>query len=265
MRDTHTDREDGMAGGFIVTGGSRGIGAAIAKGAGARGWRVCVNYRAGEAQAQAVVQAIRAAGGDAIAVQGDVAVEADVQRLFERVDAAFGTLGVLVNNAGVDHEVAIADMEREHLERVFAVNTFGPYYCAREAIRRMSTVRGGAGGVIVNVSSISAVYGGLPSDVIYAGSKGALDAMTRGLAREVAQEGIRVCGVRPGIIRTEIWNDPQDVVRLGELCVPMGRIGEVEEVATAVLWLCSDEASYVTGTFINVSGGREIHVRSSSE
>lgn len=254
---------------LIVTGGSRGIGAAIAKGAGARGWRVCVNYRSGEVQANAVAEAIRTRGGSAIAVQGDVSVEADVRRLFAAAEAGLGSVDILVNNAGIEHEVALADMEREHLERVFAVNTFGAYYCSREAVRRMSRARGGAGGVIVNISSIATVFGGWPLSAIYAGSKGALDAMTLSLAREVAREGIRVCGVRPGMTRSEMWDGlaipSEEVLRLGQACVPLGRVGETEEVANAVLWLASEEASYLTGTFINVSGGREIHVRCSSE
>ena len=151
----------------------------------------------GEAQADSVVEAIRAGSGTAIAVKADVAVEAEVEELFAEVDARLGTVSALVNNAGIDRQVAVADVTGEQLERVFAVNAFGPSYCAREAVRRMSTARGGKGGVIVNVSSIAAVYGGMPGDALYAGSKGAVDALTLALAREVAQEGIRVSGVRP--------------------------------------------------------------------
>ena len=254
---------------LIVTGGSRGIGAAIAMGAGARRWKVCVNYRTGEVRANSVVEAIRAGGGTAIAVKGDVSVEAEVERLFAEVDARLGTVTALVNNAGIDQQVAVADVTGEQLERVFAVNTFGPYYCAREAVRRMSTARGGSGGVIVNVSSIAAVYGGMPGDAVYAGSKGAVDAMTLALAREVAQEGIRVCGVRPGMTATEMWDDAElpldEALRLGRSLVPLGRIATPAEIANAVLWLCSDEASYATGAFINVSGGRELHVPSSGD
>jgi len=254
---------------LLVTGGSRGIGAAIARRAGARQWQVCVNYRSGEEQANAVVEAIRAAGGTAIAVRGDVSVEAQVEQLFREVDERLGTVGALVNNAGIDQQVAVADVQREHLERVFGVNSFGPCYCAREAVRRMSTARGGSGGVIVNISSIAALYGGMPGDALYAASKGALDALTLGLAREVAQEGIRVCGVRPGMTATEMWDDSElplaEALRLAQRLVPMGRMATPAEIADAVLWLCSDEASYVTGSFINVSGGRELHVPSSSD
>jgi NAD(P)-dependent dehydrogenase (short-subunit alcohol dehydrogenase family) len=249
---------------LVVTGGSRGIGAAVATRAAARGWSVCVNYRTGRERADAVVQSIRAAGGTAFAVQADVAVLEDVERLFAAADDALGRVGALVNNAGVDEQLRVADLTREHVERLFAVNTFGQFYCAREAVRRMSTACGGAGGVIVNISSISPLYGGLPGDVVYAASKGAVDALTLGLAREVAREGIRVCGVRPGLTATEMWDDgalPLDEVRReAPSLVPLGRMATPEEVADVVLWLCSPEAAYVTATSINVSGGRESNV-----
>ena len=252
---------------LIVTGGSRGIGAAVATRAAARGYSVCVDYRAERERAEAVVDGIRAGGGTAIAVRADVAVEQDVVRLFETVDAELGRVGVLVNNAGVDEQLRVCDLTREHVERVFGVNTFGQFYCAREAVRRMSTAHGGAGGVIVNVSSISPLYGGLPGDVVYAASKGAVDALTLGLAREVAPEGIRVCGVRPGLIATEMWDDGafplEQVLREASALVPLGRMATPEEVADVVLWSCSPEAAYVTGTSINVSGGRESYVVSS--
>jgi NAD(P)-dependent dehydrogenase (short-subunit alcohol dehydrogenase family) len=258
-----------MPGTLIVTGGSRGIGAAIARSAGSRQWNVCVTYRRGEAEAGAVVEAIRAEGGTAMAVKADVAVESDVERLFAEVDARLGSVGALVNNAGIDEVMRVADLTRQHLERVFAVNAFGPYYCSREAVRRMSTARGGSGGVIVNISSISPLYGGMPGDAVYAGSKGAVDALTLALAREVAHEGIRVCGVRPGMTATGMWDDggvPLDeVLRRAPSLVPLGRMASPEEIAAAVMWLCSDEASYVTATSINVSGGRESFVRSSSD
>lgn len=256
-----------MPGVLIVTGGSRGIGAAICRGAGARNWKVCVNYRSGEAEADTVVQAIRAGGGTAIAVKGDVSVESDVEQLFAEVDARLGPVSALVNNAGIDEQMRVADITRQHLERVFAVNAFGPYYCSREAVRRMSTARGGGGGVIINVSSISPLYGGMPGDAVYAGSKGAVDALTLALAREVAPEGIRVCGVRPGMTATGMWDDgdvPLDeVLRSAPALVPLGRMATPEDIAAAVLWLCSEQASYVTATSINVSGGRETYVRSS--
>lgn len=255
-----------MPGVLIVTGGSRGIGAAVAARAGVLGWKVCVNYRTGEAQAEAVVEAIRAHGGTAVAVRADVSVEIEAERLFTEVDARLGTVTALVNNAGIDEQMRVADLTSRHLERVFAVNVFGPFYCSREAVRRMSTARGGSGGVIVNVSSIAPLYGGMPGDVVYAGSKGAVDALTLGLAREVAEEGIRVCGVRPGVTATEMWDDGavslDEVRRRAASLAPLGRLAAPEDIAAAVLWLCSDEASYITATSINVSGGREVYVRS---
>ena len=249
---------------MIVTGGNRGIGAAIAREAGAGGWHVCVNYRRHGGEAEALAAGIVAGGGTAIAVQADVAVEADVVRLFEEADERLGPVTALVNNAGMDIPVAVADVTKEQLEATFAANAFGPFLCAREAVRRMSTANGGAGGVIVNISSIAAVYGGMPGDVIYAGSKAAVDALTLGLAREVAAQGIRVCGVRPGMTATEMWSDSgmplEEVRRRAEAFVPLARVGTPEEIAGAVLWLCSDAASYVTGAIVNVSGGREVNI-----
>ncbi len=249
---------------MIVTGSSRGIGAAVAREAGARGWRVCVNYHRRGDEAEAVAAGIVAGGGTAIAVQADVAEEAAVVRLFAETDERLGCVTALVNNAGVYPPVAVADVTREQLERVFSANSFGPYLCAREAVRRMSTARGGNGGVIVNVSTIATLFGGMPGDVVYAGSKAAVDALTLGLAREVAGQGIRVCGVRPGMTATGLWDDAgaslvKVEAQVREL-VPLGRVGTPEDIADAVLWLCSDEARYVTGTLLNVSGGREINV-----
>ena len=249
---------------MIVTGGNRGIGAAVAREAGARGWRVCVDYRRHGAEAEAVAAGIVAGGGTAIAVQADVSVEADVERLFEETDQRLGRVTAVVNNAGIDLPVTIAEVTPEQAQAVFATNALGPILCAREAVRRMSTASGGSGGVIVNISSIAAVYGGMPGDVIYAGSKAAVDALTLGLAREVAGQGIRVCGVRPGMTATEMWGDSgmtlDEVEHRAEAFVPLGRVGTPEEIAGAVLWLCSDAASYVTGAIINVSGGREINI-----
>ena len=249
---------------MIVTGGNRGIGAAIAREAGAGGWHVCVNYRRHGGEAEALAAGIVAGGGTAIAVQADVAVEADVVRLFEEADERLGPVTALVNNAGMDIPVAVADVTKEQLEATFAANAFGPFLCAREAVRRMSTANGGAGGVIVNISSIAAVYGGMPGDVIYAGTKAAVDAMTMGLAREVGGQGIRVCGVRPGLVATDLWTDThislEQVNRHAQALVPLGRVGTPQEIAHAVLWLCSEEAGYVTGTLLDVSGGREIDV-----
>jgi NAD(P)-dependent dehydrogenase (short-subunit alcohol dehydrogenase family) len=211
-----------------------------------------------------VVTAIEADGGTAVAVQADVAVEADVKRLFAETAAKLGPVTALVNNAGIRVPVSIADVTPEQLLSVFSTNAFGAILCAREAVQRMSTKRGGGGGVIVNVSSVAALFGGMAGDVVYAGSKAAVDAMTLGLAREVAGQGIRVCGVRPGITATEMWDDGDvslaEVERSVHSLVPLARVGTPEEIAGAVLWLCSPAASYVTGTLLNVSGGREIDI-----
>ena len=244
---------------LIVTGGSRGIGAATALLAAERGYAVCVNYRKNRAAADQVVSKIQAAGGKALAVGADVASESEVVRLFETVDAQMGPLAGLVNNAGVlETQVRVEHMDAARIDRVFATNARGAFVCAREAVRRMSTKRGGSGGAIVNVSSRAAQLGAPGEYVDYAASKAALEAMTIGLAREVAGEGIRVNGVRPGIIYTDIHADggePNRVERLGPT-LPMQRGGHAIEVARAILWLLSDEASYSTGTFIDVSGGR---------
>ena len=250
---------------MLVTGASRGIGAAIARRAAQSGWRVGVNYVASEDAARKVVEAVRMAGSDAVAVPADVSDPEATAEMFDVVERALGPIRALVCNAGVDRESTVADATDEDIRRIVAINALGPIWCAREAVRRMSTARGGSGGAIINVSSIAAVFGGLPGDVVYAASKGAVDAFTRGLAKEVAGEGIRVCAVRPGLIRTEMWDTGmgQDaVVELGRSAVPMQRIGECDEVAAAVCWLCSDEASYMTGAIVNVSGGRELFVRS---
>jgi len=244
---------------MIVTGGSRGIGAATARLAAERGYAVCVNYRANRDAADIVVGEIAAAGGTAIAVGADVASEPDVVRLFSAVDAALGPLDALVNNAGVlERQTRVEHVDAARIDRIFATNVRGAFVCAREAVRRMSTARGGAGGAIVNVSSRAAQLGAPGEYVDYAASKAALDALTIGLAREVGGEGIRVNGVRAGIIHTDIHADggePGRVDRLGPT-LPMKRGGDAIEVARAILWLLSDEASYSTGTFIDVAGGR---------
>jgi len=244
---------------LIVTGGSRGIGAATAKLAGERGYAVCVNYKRNRAAADRVVSDIQAAGGKALAVGADVASESDVMRLFETVDAGMGPLAGLVNNAGVlEKQSRVDQIDAARIDRVFATNVRGAFICAREAVRRMSTRHGGAGGAIVNVSSRAAQLGAPGEYVDYAASKAALDAMTIGLAREVAGEGIRVNGVRAGIIYTEIHADggePGRVDRLGP-GLPMQRGGDAIEVARAILWLLSDEASYSAASFIDVAGGR---------
>jgi len=244
---------------LLVTGGSRGIGAETARLAAGRGYTVCVNYRKNRAAAQQVVESIVAAGGTALAVEADVASDADVIRLFETVDAKLGRLSVLINNAGIlERQTRVEHMDAARLDRVFATNVRGPFLCAREAVRRMSTAHGGRGGAIVNVSSRAAQLGAPGEYVDYAASKAALDAMTIGLAREVAAEGIRVNGVRAGIIYTDIHADggePNRVDRLGPT-LPMKRGGDAIEVARAILWLASDEASYSTASFIDVAGGR---------
>jgi NAD(P)-dependent dehydrogenase (short-subunit alcohol dehydrogenase family) len=244
---------------ILITGASRGIGAACALLAARRGWRVCVNYRARPEAAAGVVRAIEALGGEAFAVQADVAREEEVLRMFAEVDARFGRLDALVNNAGIlAPQMRVEQMDAARLERIFATNVTGSFLCAREAVRRMSTKQGGSGGAIVNLSSRAAVLGSSGEYVDYAASKAALDVLTIGLAKEVAQEGIRVNGVRPGLIDTEMHasgGEPGRIERL-KTSVPMGRGGEAEEVARAVLWLVSDEASYTTGSFIDVSGGR---------
>ena len=244
---------------MIVTGASRGIGAATARIAGERGYAVCVNYRQNAAAAAAVVADIEKAGGRAIAVAGDMSSEKDVVNLFKTSDAELGMLKVLVNNAGViDVQSRVEDYTLERLQRMFATNITGVFLCAREAVRRMSTKRGGAGGSIVNVSSAAARLGGPNEYVDYAASKGAMDSMTIGLSKEVATEGIRVNAVRPGLIYTDIHasgGEPGRVDRLKE-GVPMQRGGEPEEVARVILWLASDESSYTTGSLVECSGGR---------
>ena len=241
---------------MIVTGGGRGIGAATARLAAERGYSVCVNYLRDQAAAEKLVREI---GRNAIAVAGDVSKETDVLRLFETAERTLGRLTALVNNAGiVDVRSRLEDMSAARLEHMFAVNVIGSFLCAREAVKRMSMRRGGAGGAIVNLSSVAARLGSPGDYVDYAAAKGAIDSFTLGLAREVGGEGIRVNGVRPGVIRTEIHassGDPGRLERIGAT-PPLGRAGEPEEIARVILWLLSDEASYMTGALVDVSGGR---------
>jgi NAD(P)-dependent dehydrogenase (short-subunit alcohol dehydrogenase family) len=244
---------------LVVTGGSRGIGAAVARLAAQRGYAVGLSYLHDSKAGEAIVDEIIQAGGSAIATAADVSSEADVVRLFALIDDTLGPVTALVNNAGiVAPQTRVDQMNAARLSRVFATNIMGSFLCAREAVRRMSTKNGGAGGAIVNISSAAARLGSPNEYVDYAASKGAIDSLTIGLAKEVATEGIRVNAVRPGVIYTDIHassGEPNRVDRVKE-AVPMKRGGYVEEVAHAVLWLLSDEASYSTGTFIDVSGGR---------
>jgi len=244
---------------ILITGGSRGIGATTAQLAAPRGYAVCVGYLRDANAADLVVSEIVQAGGRAIAIQADVSVEADVLRLFETVDDSLGPVAALVNNAGINApQMRVEQMDAARLDRVFAVNITGSFLCAREAVRRMSTKHGGSGGGIVNVSSAAARSGSPEEYVDYAASKAAIDTLTIGLSKEVALEGIRVNAVRPGVVHTEIHaagGEPNRVERVKDF-VPMKRGGQPEEIARAILWLLSEEASYCTGAILDVSGGR---------
>jgi NAD(P)-dependent dehydrogenase (short-subunit alcohol dehydrogenase family) len=244
---------------ILITGGGRGIGAACAVLAAQQGYKVCINYRTDEDAAAKAVGAIEDAGGTALAIKADVSDEADVERMFALVDERFGRLDALINNAGIlSTQMRVDQMDAARINRIMATNVTGSFLCAREAVRRMSTRHGGPGGSIVNISSRAAVLGSAGEYVDYAASKAAVDALTVGLAKEVANEKIRVNGVRPGLIHTGMHasgGEPGRVNRL-KAFVPMERGGEPIEVAKAALWLLSDDASYTTGTFIDVSGGR---------
>ena len=244
---------------ILITGGSRGIGAATARLAAAEGYAVCISYLRNRPAADSVVRDIEQAGGKAIAVAADVAAEADVVRLFEAVDAQLGRVTALVNNAGIlERHMRVEEMDAGRLARVLAANVIGSFLCAREAVKRMSTRHGGPGGAIVNLSSAASRLGSPNEYVDYAASKGAIDTFTIGLAKEVAAEGIRVNAVRPGVIYTDIHADGGEPGRVDRVksAVPMLRGGQPEEVAQAILWLLSDAASYSTGAILDVTGGR---------
>lgn len=244
---------------MLITGASRGIGAATARLAASEGYALCLNYHHRQDAAQQLLEELQRNGARAIAIAADVADEAQVASLFAAIDDEFGRLDVLVNNAGMlERQMRLDEMNAARLARVFAVNVTGSFLCAREAVKRMSTRYGGDGGAIINVSSIAAKLGAPNEYIDYAAAKGAIDSMTLGLAKEVAAESIRVNAVRPGVIRTEIHasgGEPGRVERV-KVSVPMGRGGEAEEVAEAILWLASEKASYISGALLDVSGGR---------
>ncbi|MDH3666598.1 MAG: SDR family oxidoreductase [Paracoccaceae bacterium] len=244
---------------MLVTGGARGIGRAVAIAGGSLGWSVGINYAGNEAAAAETVARVEAAGGRGLAIRGDVASEADVIAMFDETQAAFGPVTALVNNAGiVGPKSTLADMDLARMQRIFDVNVTGAYLVAREGARRMPTDRGGKGGAIVNVSSVAARLGAPGQYLDYAGSKGAIDSLTAGLAKELAPGGVRVNGVRPGIIETEIHASGGEPNRAAELgpSAPIGRAGTPAEVAETVIWLLSEAASFVTGATLDVSGGR---------
>ena len=244
---------------MLVTGASRGIGAEIALLAGRNGWRVGVNYLNSGGPAQEVVARITDAGGQAVALQADVGRQAEVVSMFAQLDETFGGCDALINNAGVLANFRVDAADENNVLEVFRANVFSAYFCSREAIRRMSTAHGGRGGVIVNMSSVASRLGGLGGGAAYAASKGAIDSFNLALAKEVGPEGIRVNAIRPGLISTEIHNVHGGVEKMEQMArtaVPLGRAGSAREVADVALWLCSDAASYVHGTVVDVAGGR---------
>ncbi|AWL01978.1 SDR family oxidoreductase [Stutzerimonas stutzeri] len=244
---------------MLITGASRGIGAATARLAAHRGYALCLNYHQRADAANAVLEQVRGLGVTAIAVQADVADETQVLHMFEAIDREFGRLDVLVNNAGMlEQQMRLEQMDAARWTRVLGANVIGSFLCAREAIKRMSTRHGGRGGAIVNLSSVAARLGAPGEYIDYAAAKGAIDSMTLGLAKEVASEGIRVNAVRPGVIHTDIHaagGEPDRVERV-KASVPMGRGGQAEEIAEAILWLASEQASYTSGALLDVAGGR---------
>jgi len=244
---------------MLITGASRGIGAKTAQLAASQGWRVAVNYISNATAADEVVRSIKTQGGQAQAFQADVSDSDQVDRLFNDVDQAFGRLDVLVNNAGILETFPITEATPEKVTRSFAANIFSMYYCSREAVKRMSTLLGGSGGVIVNMSSIASRLGSMPQGNAYTSTKAAADGFNLALAHEVGPQGIRVCGIRPGIIATDIQAGRGGIEKAAEIAAvsaTLGRIGLPEEVAQTVIWLASDAASYIHGTLIDVGGGR---------
>ena len=260
VTESMTSSEDKV---IIITGGSRGIGAATARLAGQRGYAVCISYLQNSEAAQTVVDSIQSRDGRAIAVQADISEENDVIRLFQTAERELGPITALVNNAGIlERQMRLEEMDAARLNRIFRTNITGAFLCAREAVRRMSTKNGGKGGALVNVSSGASRLGSPGEYIDYAASKGAMDTMTIGLAKEVAMEGIRVNAVRPGFIYTDIHasgGEPDRIERV-KAFVPMRRGGQPEEVAHTILWLLSDEASYTTGSFIDVTGGKSLRI-----
>ena len=243
---------------LLITGGASGIGAETARRAAARGHKVAINYRSRDTQANAVVAAIKEKGGTAIALPGDVSREADITRLFDESERALGPITHLVNSAGIGLNSRVEDFDGAALARLFAVNTVGLMLCCREGARRMSTKRSGKGGVIVNVSSMAGTIGGRPGASAYAASKAAVDSFTMGFAKEMAPEGIRAVSVRPGMVETEITEKmlaDRDVRAAIEATIAMGRIGQADEIANAILWALSDEASFISGVTLDASGG----------
>jgi len=243
----------------LITGGSRGIGAATAKLANKQGWKVCINYRKRDSEAYGLVNEISHSGGNAISIQADISQEKGVISLFEKLDNELGPIHALVNSAGViAPQSQLLNMDVDRLRKVFDTNILGSFLCAREAVKRMSIKQGGSGGSIINLSSAASRLGSANEFIDYAASKGAIDTMTIGLSKEVAEEGIRVNAVRPGLIETEMHLDTEVKDRLDKLkdLIPMKRAGSAQEVANAIVWLMSEESSYVTGALIDVTGGR---------
>ncbi len=244
---------------ILITGASRGIGQAIARLAAQQGWSVGLNYNLSEHEALALAQELRQMGSRVVCLQADVSQQAQVQRMFREFDEALGPMHALINNAGILASFLITEVDEVNLPQLYGANVFSAYYCAREAVLRMSTTRGGPGGAIVNMSSVASRLGGLSGGSAYAGSKGALDSFNLALAKEVGLQGIRVNAIRPGLIATEIHNVHGGIAQMqtmAKTAVPMGRSGTAEEVAKVALWLAGDEASYVHGTIVDVAGGR---------